>query len=174
MRPEIDLASVRTDLANARVQLITAQNGYDLAKAQLNQAMGSFGTGPYDIADDDLPAVEGEDTPTESPAEDRMVAAALDRRPEVVSLRLQRHPQVMMGLAGIRIEPQRLLVIGDRLSSFPRIHQGIGRRGASRNRCKVGAVKTILHRNMTCGDVGNHLGNAGSRRLQWERHCRCG
>jgi outer membrane protein len=93
MRPEIDLASVRTDLANARVQLITAQNGYDLAKAQLNQAMGSFATGPYDIADDDLPPVEGEDTATESPAEDRMVAAALDRRPEVVSLRLQRRAE---------------------------------------------------------------------------------
>lgn len=94
MRPEIDLASVRTDLANARVQLITARNGYDLAKAQLNQAMGSFASGPYEVADDELPAVTGEDTATGgNPAEERLVDAALDRRPEVVSLREQRRAE---------------------------------------------------------------------------------
>src|SRR5262249_44614837 len=39
-RPEIDLAQARTDAANARVQLISADNNYLTAKASLNQAMG--------------------------------------------------------------------------------------------------------------------------------------
>ena len=52
--------------------------------------------------------------------------AELSHRRLGLSLRLQGQPQVMVGLAGIRVQPQRLLVIGDRLGRFPRIHQGIG------------------------------------------------
>lgn len=60
-QPEISLAQAKTDVANARVQLITAENGYETAKAQLNQAMGVEGTTDYDVADETLPAVDGED-----------------------------------------------------------------------------------------------------------------
>jgi outer membrane protein len=88
MRPEIDLARVRTDLANARVQLIGAENGYDLAKAQLNQAMGASAPGVYDVADDDLPAVSGEDTPAA-----RLLDDAVERRPELTTLQRQRLAQ---------------------------------------------------------------------------------
>src|SRR5262249_21351237 len=39
-RPEIDRAQARTDVANAHVALISAENSYETAKAQLNKAMG--------------------------------------------------------------------------------------------------------------------------------------
>ena len=97
LRPEIDLARVRTDLANARVALITAENGYDLAKAQLNQAMGVTSTAAYQIADDELPAVEGEDGPAA-----RLLDETLAGRPEFLTLRHQREAQVQLvrGLKG--------------------------------------------------------------------------
>lgn len=86
--PEIDLAQVRTDRANAQVLLISAQNGYETAKAQLNQAMGIEGTTDYQVADDTLPAVEGEDLPI-----DALLAEALPRRPDVAALEAQRRSQ---------------------------------------------------------------------------------
>src|SRR5262249_19932936 len=36
-QPEIALAQTRTDRANAQVQVISAENNYEVAKAQLNQ-----------------------------------------------------------------------------------------------------------------------------------------
>ncbi|HEY3356948.1 MAG TPA: TolC family protein [Polyangia bacterium] len=65
-RPEIDLAQARTDRANARVQLINAENAYAIARAQLNQAMGVEGSTDYDVADDNLPPVPGEDLGTDA------------------------------------------------------------------------------------------------------------
>ncbi|MEO8213969.1 MAG: TolC family protein [Myxococcales bacterium] len=97
LRPEIDLASVRTDLANARVQLITAQNGYGQAKAELNRAMGVFSPRPYEIADEELPPVEGEDSTA-----DGLVQDALRRRPELTTLQYQQTAQqhLLRGLKG--------------------------------------------------------------------------
>jgi outer membrane protein len=83
-RPEIDLAQARTDVANARVQLVNAENAYDLARAQLNQAMGVEGSIDYDVADDQSPALEGEDG-----AIDDLLEAALPARPEVAALEQQ-------------------------------------------------------------------------------------
>jgi len=63
-RPEIDLATARLNVANARVQLIQAQNNDSIAKAQLNQAMGVPGGGTdYEVADDELPPVDVETQP---------------------------------------------------------------------------------------------------------------
>jgi outer membrane protein len=59
-RPPIDLAQAGKDLANARVQWIQAQNAYETAKAQLNQAMGIVGPTDYDIKDESMAAVGGE------------------------------------------------------------------------------------------------------------------
>lgn len=97
MRPEIDLARVRTDLANARVQLIAAENGYGRARAELNRAMGVFTAQPYELAEDELPEVAGEDTPAE-----RLVDDALGKRPELVVLQHQRMAQthLLRGLKG--------------------------------------------------------------------------
>ncbi len=86
--PAIDLAQVRTDRANAEVQLINAENGYDTARAQLNLAMGLERSTDYDVADDTLPPVDGEDATT-----DQLLPEALRARPDVAALELQRTAQ---------------------------------------------------------------------------------
>jgi outer membrane protein len=87
-RPEIDLAQARTDVANSRVALINAQNGYAIAKAQLNQAMGIVAEDDFDVADEGLGPVEGEDRPSAQLAE-----RALAVRPELLSLERTREGQ---------------------------------------------------------------------------------
>ena len=77
-RAEIDLLQLRTDRANARVDLISAQNSYASAKAQLNAAMGVTSDADYDVADDAMPAIAGEDGPL-APLYQR----ALHDRPEL-------------------------------------------------------------------------------------------
>jgi outer membrane protein len=88
LRPEIDLARTRTDLANARVRLIEAQNGYDLARAQLNRAMGTPEHSLYEVAEEDYPSVAGEELPAP-----RLIDDALSRRPELTTLERQRSAQ---------------------------------------------------------------------------------
>jgi outer membrane protein len=80
-QPEISLAQAKTDLANARVQLINAENGYATAKAQLNQAVGVESPTDYDIADETLPLVDGEDGSTET-----LLDEAVKARPELAAL----------------------------------------------------------------------------------------
>jgi outer membrane protein len=87
-RPQIDLAQARTDRANAEVSRIGAVANYQTAKAQLNQAMGIEATTEYDVADDQLPAVEGEES-----AIDQLVDEALKSRPEVAALEAQLRAQ---------------------------------------------------------------------------------
>ena len=95
-RPAIDLAQARTDRANAQVQLISAENGYRTARAQLNQAMGIEGPTDYEIADEALPAVRGEDEPLEA-----LLAEALARRPDVAALEAQvRAQRATLGSVG--------------------------------------------------------------------------
>jgi outer membrane protein len=84
IRPEIDLAQAKTDLANARVTLINAQSGYLTAKAQLNQAMGIVQGTDYDVADEALAPIPGEDT-----GGDLLVRQALTARPEIAALQKQ-------------------------------------------------------------------------------------
>jgi outer membrane protein len=80
-QPEISLAQARTNEANARVQLITAQNNYETAKVTLNQAMGVEGPTDYDVADDAFPAIDVEDSELEP-----MVQEGIAARPEVASI----------------------------------------------------------------------------------------
>jgi outer membrane protein len=80
-RPQIDLAQAKADYANAQVQLINADNGYEIAKAQLNQAMGFEGPTSYDLADDTLPPVDGEDGTAEP-----LVSEALKSRFDVLAI----------------------------------------------------------------------------------------
>jgi outer membrane protein len=87
-QPPIALAQQRASVANAQVQLITAQNNYETAKAQLNQAAGTTGGTDYDVADADPPRVEDEDQPLDS-----LVAKALSARPEMMTLDKQREAQ---------------------------------------------------------------------------------
>ncbi|MHB8875207.1 MAG: TolC family protein, partial [Myxococcaceae bacterium] len=79
-RPEIDLAQVRTDVANARVQLINAQNDYATSKAQLDLAMGVAQPRPYEVADESPGPLEGEDQPLAA-----LLPEALRARPELAA-----------------------------------------------------------------------------------------
>jgi outer membrane protein len=80
-RAEIDLIQSRTDTANARVQLITAQNNYQTSKLTLNNAMGVLGPTDYDVADTQLAPVPGEDDLL-----DALLEEAYKARPEVQAL----------------------------------------------------------------------------------------
>jgi outer membrane protein len=83
-RPLIDLAQAKTDVANSKVQVIVAENGYATAKAQLNQAMGSVESTDYEVADDSLPPVADEDQGTEV-----LVESAAATRPDLAQLQKQ-------------------------------------------------------------------------------------
>lgn len=90
-RPEIELAQARTDRANARVQLVETENGYDLSRAQLNQAMGIQALADYDVAEQAPPLVDGEDGGPEP-----LFAEALRARPELASLEQQLKAQALI------------------------------------------------------------------------------
>jgi outer membrane protein len=64
-RPEIDLAQARVDAANARVALIQSENGYQLARLRLNQAMGVEGDLTYDVDGHGLPERGEESLPSD-------------------------------------------------------------------------------------------------------------
>lgn len=87
MRPDIDLARVRTDRANARLLLINAENGVALAKATLAQVMG---IGPVELTlqQEESPAIPGEDGPAAP-----LLEAAVSTRPELASLQRARRAQ---------------------------------------------------------------------------------
>jgi outer membrane protein len=100
-RPEIDLAQARTDVANGRAALINAENAYGLAKAQLAQAMGDFSGTDYDVVDEEMPPIDGEDLPPET-----LVAKAMSARPEIVVL-------------GRRVEAQNKTLTSTRATYYP-------------------------------------------------------
>jgi outer membrane protein len=83
-QPEIALAQSKTDVANARLAMIRADNNYAVGRAQLNLAMGIEGSTDYDVADETVPTVDGEEGTT-----DALVAEAIRARPELASLRAQ-------------------------------------------------------------------------------------
>jgi outer membrane protein len=80
-QPEISLATARTNRANAQVQLINAENNYEVAKAQLNQAMGVEGPTDYDVGNEEIAALVNEDASVEV-----LLDEALKNRPEFVSI----------------------------------------------------------------------------------------
>jgi outer membrane protein len=83
-RAEIDLAQARTDRANARVGLINAENAYVAGKARLNHAIGIEGSTDYEVSEESLPPVDGEDG-----ALDLLVRRAVSTRPELAMLERQ-------------------------------------------------------------------------------------
>jgi outer membrane protein len=79
-RPPIDLATARTNVANAQVTFVQAQNGYDTARARLRQVAGIVGPLDWDVADERFPPVEGEDQ-----SADALLAEASRHRPDLIS-----------------------------------------------------------------------------------------
>lgn len=80
-RPEIDLVQARTDTANAQVQLINAENAYETSKVALNAAMGAPGPTDYDVGNEAMQEIAGEDVGSEP-----LLQEALKTRPEVQSI----------------------------------------------------------------------------------------
>jgi outer membrane protein len=80
-QPEIALATARTNRANALVQLINAENNYEVAKAQLNQAMGVEAPTDYEVANEVIAPL-----PSEDAGLDGLLDEALKSRPEFVSI----------------------------------------------------------------------------------------
>ena len=80
-QPEIALAQALTNRSTARVQLITAQNAYDVAKAQLNQTMGIDGPIDYQVEAPVVEPVAGEDK-----GMDELLSLAIKARPDLQSL----------------------------------------------------------------------------------------
>ncbi|MBN1946920.1 MAG: TolC family protein [Bradymonadales bacterium] len=85
-RPQIDLIQARSDLANARLLLINAENAFELARLDLNLAMGVTGPTDYRLAGDVMPPLEGENDSSGQLLEEAL-ASRLDL--SVVDLRIQ-------------------------------------------------------------------------------------
>jgi len=102
-QPEIALAQQRTAVANAQVQLINAENNYEVAKAQLNQAIGMERDTNYDVEDESTPPIAGEDSDT-----DPLLVEALKARPDYISLEKQ-------------VDAQRLAIWAARTSYGPNL-----------------------------------------------------
>lgn len=84
-RPEIDLAQARMTMANAKYQVIAAENAYEIAKALLNQAMGSVGETDYDVTSESAEPVDGEDASVT-----QLTPLAMAGRPDLAGLVKQR------------------------------------------------------------------------------------
>jgi outer membrane protein len=80
-RAEIDAVQARTDRANSKVQVINAENQYATARATLNQAMGVEQSTDYEVADENIGAIDGEDADIET-----LVKRGMGARPEFGSL----------------------------------------------------------------------------------------
>jgi outer membrane protein len=85
MRPEIDRLSAETNVANARVQWITAQNAYELACTTFTQSLGLPATPGYAPGNDDLPPLA-----EEKAAVSALIEKALAQRNELVTFAKQR------------------------------------------------------------------------------------
>ena len=80
-RPEIDLLQVRTDLANARVALLQAQNTYAVAKVTLQRNMGIEEDVHFEITDEQVPPLA-----EENHSLDELLRQAMSERPDVSAL----------------------------------------------------------------------------------------
>jgi outer membrane protein len=83
-RPDIDLAQAVADEANARVQVIRSENSYAVARAELNQAMGTTADTDYDVADATLPPQPGEASGVGA-----LIEEAIRARPDLAAMAAQ-------------------------------------------------------------------------------------
>jgi len=65
-KPESDLAQARSQVAQSRLALVQAGSRQSLARVQLHRALGLTGTPGYELAEETVPAVAGEDGPVEA------------------------------------------------------------------------------------------------------------
>ncbi|MEB3197895.1 MAG: TolC family protein [Candidatus Sericytochromatia bacterium] len=89
-RAPIELAQATRDLARARLDLINADSGLQLARAQLAQAMGRPPADGFRLAPASMPPVAGEEHPLAA-----LVAEALANRPDVAALEARVQAQLL-------------------------------------------------------------------------------
>jgi outer membrane protein len=78
------VVQAQSDLASAQVQRIQAENAYRTSKVQLNQAMGREGPGDFELGDDSLPPLSGEELSFAA-----LMEEAVRARPEISQLEAQ-------------------------------------------------------------------------------------
>jgi outer membrane protein len=83
-RPAIDLVTERATYANAQVRLIQSENTYATSRVQVEQAIGVTDLGPWEVAEEALPPVQGEDA-----APQVLLDEAIKARPDILSLERQ-------------------------------------------------------------------------------------
>jgi outer membrane protein TolC len=92
----IDVAQAKTQVANAQLQLINANNALTLSLVSLSQAVGVLTPQDWQVNDALL-----EPVPHEDDAVTELVQQALDARPEVAAIRKQQEAVVAQRLAAI-------------------------------------------------------------------------
>ena len=110
-QPEIALAQQRTAVANAQVQLINAENNYEVAKAQLNQAIGIERDTAYDVEDESTPPIAGEDSDTDPLLAEALKARARLHQPGEAGRRAA--PRHLGGQDLLRAEPAASTTLSD-------------------------------------------------------------
>lgn len=88
-RPPYDLAQAQTNVGSARARLASAEGSYRIARAALLQAMGVTLSTDFDVADDTLPPVPGEEREVEE-----LLPEALTSRPDLAALEEQIQAQI--------------------------------------------------------------------------------
>ena len=83
LRSQLDVSFVDVSLSQAKLLLIQAQDQQQEAFAELTRALGAQQNATYTLAEQPLP-------PSPSPDAEKLVTEALDARPEVASLRMER------------------------------------------------------------------------------------
>ena len=95
-RSVVEGARAKSQVANAQLAVINAKNAYDVAIAQLNQAMGVLETSEWAIDEAPLGALPDEDAQVAT-----LVQHAVDARPEITSLRKQEQQYSALQLAAV-------------------------------------------------------------------------
>jgi outer membrane protein len=113
-RPEIDLAQAKADVANARLTLLNAKNGYAVARAQVTRGLGVDAPPTWEVVDAAPVVIDGEEG--EVPA---LIDEALAARPEAAALKAQ-------------LDAQDRIIRGTRAAYFPTLGLQLGGTLASR------------------------------------------
>ena len=87
LKSDLDLSFANVNLAQAKLLQIQAQNGLNIAIADLARAMGSSSPRPYTLADVSLPPAPPGSAAT-------LVTEALQNRPEIMGLRFHHNAAI--------------------------------------------------------------------------------
>ena len=116
LKSEVDLSFAQVNLSDAKLMQLRAENRLASAYAALAQALGSQQSVRYQLSDQPMP-------PAPPPDAEPLVAQALQKRPELASLRLQREADQKFAYAerDLNRPTVSLVAVG---GALPYIHSG--------------------------------------------------